>query len=193
MTHLTPDELVDAVDDSLAPEHRGHLEQCERCRTAAADFARLLGEARRVDVPEPSPLFWDQFSMRVREAIRSEASTSSVWTPDWFRWPVLVPIAVLVLLVASLAMVIPLGLKPADRHASGSVAPVVPLDEPAAGDDIPWTFVVAVMAGLDIDEAERAGFAIAPGAAERAVAALDPAERRELLRLLEAELARPKS
>jgi hypothetical protein len=192
MSHLTPDELVDAVDDSLAAERRGHLQQCERCRSAVADLDLVLEVARTLEVPEPSPLFWRHFSRRVGEAIRSEASAPDVLGSGWFRWPVLVPVAVLVLLITSLAMLIPRGPAPASDRASDRPASLTPWDEPIP-DDAPWTLVADVMEGLDIDEAERAGFTLMPGAIEQAVATLDPAERRELMRLLEAELARPES
>jgi hypothetical protein len=49
------------------------------------------------------------------------------------------------------------------------------------------------MDSVDLDEIEREGLALAPGTADAAVVRLDAAERRALIRLLEAELARPES
>jgi hypothetical protein len=192
MSHLTPDELVDAMEGSLAAERRDHLRQCEHCRSAVADLDRLLEAARTLEVPEPSPLFWRHFSRRVADAIRNETSAPDALGPGWFRWPVLVPVAVLVLLVTSLAMLIPRGSAPASDRAGDRPTSLTAWDEPVM-DDTPWTLVADVMEGLDIDEAARAGFTLMPGAVDQAVAALDAAERRELKRLLEAELARPES
>ncbi len=51
-----------------------HLETCAACREQAAALARDARATRRaVDVPEPSPLFWEHFSARVRDG----ASTAS--------------------------------------------------------------------------------------------------------------------
>ena len=73
MTHLTPDELLDVIEQSpVADRYREHLDSCEQCRTEAAALSAVLGTTRRVDIPEPSPLFWDQFSRRVHEAIAVE-------------------------------------------------------------------------------------------------------------------------
>ena len=69
MTHLTSDELIDAM------EGRGevpHLATCEHCRRELAELSSVLAEAKQLSVPEPSPLFWQHFSERVRTAIDSE-------------------------------------------------------------------------------------------------------------------------
>src|SRR5262245_49230164 len=94
MQHLSVDELVDLVDavdpvypvdpvdvvEGAASDARGdnvpHLASCDRCRDqlAALRAARTLAaEKEVVEVPEPSPAFWDHFSARVREAVANEA------------------------------------------------------------------------------------------------------------------------
>ena len=74
MTHLTPDELIDAVGGHA----RGAIARrtsttCEHCQRELAELSSVLAEAKQVSVPEPSPLFWQHFSERVRTAIDAEA------------------------------------------------------------------------------------------------------------------------
>ena len=45
-----------------------------------AALTSLLSRAKTVDVPEPSPLFWDHFSSRVRAAI-VDRDRSPSWQP----------------------------------------------------------------------------------------------------------------
>ena len=96
MTHLTPDELIDALEaerdpaaSSLPPDRQAHLTACEACRREVHALAATLSEAKRAGVPEPSPLFWNHFSERVSTAI--DESPSSPW-PSWLRWQVLAPL-----------------------------------------------------------------------------------------------------
>ena len=76
MRHLTSDELLDAVEGVLGAEGQAHLSSCEKCQRQSADLSNVLGEARQVSVPEPSPLFWQHFSQRVAVAIDAESSAS---------------------------------------------------------------------------------------------------------------------
>ena len=84
MTHLTPDEIIDAVESTLASGRRAHLDACEQCRTETASVASMLRETRAVGSAEPSPLFWDHFSDRVRTAIAAE-SHPSARARRWFE------------------------------------------------------------------------------------------------------------
>ena len=69
MTHLTPDELIDAMEGCSAADRQAHLATCDECRAQLADLSSVLSEAKQASVPEPSPLFWQHFSQRVRTAI----------------------------------------------------------------------------------------------------------------------------
>jgi hypothetical protein len=197
MTHLTPDELIDAVEDALDSDQRRHLAICETCRASVADLERLLQHTRHVPVPDPSPRFWDHFSARVRAAIATEGSPAQAVPFEWLRWRVLVPVSVLALLVATLTLSIPRALNN-DNDMRPTLtddrAETTPLDAaPPIDEDVPWTFVTEVVGDVSLDEAQLAGLVIVPGMAERAVDALTPAERDELLRLLNLALAQPES
>ncbi|MFN2445689.1 MAG: hypothetical protein ABR606_08940 [Vicinamibacterales bacterium] len=195
MRHLSPDEIVDAVEGALEPEARRHLSACDACRDSVADLESLLQHTRSVDVAEPSPLFWEQFSTRVRAAIESERSPLGVEpAAPWLRWSVLLPLGAVALLVATLADTVTRTFDP-NRVASWPVMEADALVGAAttSADDTPWTFVTEVLGEVTLDDAQRAGLDIAPGVAERALDQLTAAEKRELGRLLRSALARPES
>jgi hypothetical protein len=187
MTHLTSDELVDAVEGALGSSGHSHLASCESCRREVDRLGVTLAAARAVSIPEPSPLFWDHFSTRVRQAIVDEPAVRP-W-PLWLRWPVLVPLAALGLLVIALITAVPL----TPRQTSPAVATMaVPPSEPEADAaiDSAWAFILESVGPLDVDMAHEAGIVSGPGEAERAALQLTDAEQVELVRLLEQELTR---
>lgn len=71
-SHLTPEEWIAAADGGLAASRQAHVAACPVCREEIARVGELLTRVAQADVPEPSPLFWDHFSSRVREATRQE-------------------------------------------------------------------------------------------------------------------------
>jgi hypothetical protein len=184
MTHLTPDELIDAMEEMLAPGRQAHLATCETCQRELAGLSTALRDAKQVSVPEPSPLFWQHFSARVRVAIDQDTAPGSHW-PGWLRWQVLAPVGALALLVLTLLITVP---TPQDDTAIRNEAASL---EPATADDN-WVMLANLVGDIDLDTASAAGV-IEPGVAERAVLALTAEEQRELTRLLKAELTRAKS
>jgi hypothetical protein len=187
MSHLTPDELIDALDAALVPARRAHLDTCERCRGEAAALRALLGDVRASQVPEPSPLFWDHFAARVRATIGTEdarAADAETATTRWFHWPVLAPFAALALLVLALIASIP-----SRSTQPSSLATIGPLPEDVVADsELEWAVLADLVSDLDIDSAREAGLAAGPGAADTALLQLTFAEREELMRLLKEEL-----
>ena len=196
MTHLTPDELIDVLDDVLTPATRAHLEMCAHCQREAAQLRAVLGDARAANVPEPSPLFWDHLSARVQTAIADDATPPRI--ARWFEWPVLAPIAALALLVIALVSAVPTRGGNALDTARASDAENVIADDGAVGPDSSlaevsvaesqWALVAELVGNLDVDAASDAGIATFPGAADRAVMQLTSSEQQELLRLLQEEL-----
>ena len=185
MTHLTPDQLVDALDGGLEPSRTTHLDACEACRQQLAELGAVLRETRQVDVPEPSPLYWQHLSARVGTAIDAESAAAPGWR-HWVRWPVLAPIAALALIVTALTVAVPRQAVVTPDRAAVSEAADEPLDDSFA--------VVAELVGdIDWDTAMSAGLAIGPGAADRVMLELTAAEQQELTRLLKAELTKAKS
>lgn len=188
MTHLTSDELIDAVEGLLAPERQAHLATCGQCQVALADLSSVLNEAKQASVPEPSPLFWPHFSERVRVAIDQDTAPGSNW-PAWLRWQVLLPLGAVAMIILALLIAVP---KERD-DASVSAALQAP-EAPQAPEALDrWVMLTELVGDIDIETAAAAGVAVRPGAAEQAVLELTAEEQQELTRLLKAELTRAKS
>jgi hypothetical protein len=186
MTHLTPDELIDAME---GVGHYAHLAECEHCRRELDDLAAVLADAHQGSVPEPSPLFWPHFSERVRTAIDRDARLAGT-LPAWLRWRVLLPLGAAAMIILALMFSVP----NRDHAERAPAAPAIdanaPLDFAAASDS--WVVLADLLGEIDLDTATAAGV-VAPGIAEQAVLQLTADEQRELTRLLNAELTRAKS
>lgn len=187
MTHLTEEELIDILEGDRAFTHRnlgegGHLAACDECRGRLADLQAVLGDAKQVSVPEPSPMFWPHFSRRVSAAIENESTPDHAW-PAWLRWQVLLPLGAVAMIVLALMISVP-------KHE-----PVNEVVEIAAPIDVPadsWETVADLVGQIDLETASAAGV-IEPGSADQAVLELTAEEQQELGRLLNAELTRAKS
>jgi hypothetical protein len=184
MTHFTPDEFIDAVEHSLAPARRAHLVSCPRCQEQTVAVAAMLREAEAVGVVEPSPLFWDHFSDRVRAAVALEGGVPSR-AARWFDWPVLAPIATLALLVLALVSSVPLSVTPVDQAASGTSAGAQP---DVTENEDQWALIFDLVGDVDLDSVVDSGLLGRPGSADSALMHLTSSERGELVRLLREEL-----
>ena len=70
--HLTPDDLVDLAEGTRPESSAPHLVTCTTCRAQLNEMRAMMSAVADVDVPEPSPLFWDHFSQRVHEAVAND-------------------------------------------------------------------------------------------------------------------------
>ena len=203
MRHLTPAQLVDLIEGVLPAERAAHVGACARCRQQADELRAVMCEAREVDVPEPSPLFWDHLSQRVRDACGAEPEVgSSGWVPSGSLSRgalAVITVTVIVAVIVGGALI----RSPIEEAAPGgdSVAALLAsLDlgpdgwdaEPdlfeSFGEEPAWTLVMTVAQEIEWDDTGATEL-VGPGASERAALELSPDERRELGRLLEAELA----
>lgn len=206
MTHLTSDELIDAMeaeaDDGkveadadrrnaagmLSTERQAHLAACEECRRQVDDLAATLNKAKQLSVPEPSPLFWNHFSERVRTAVDTESASGSPW-PSWLRWQTLLPIGAVATIILALMISVPKQDRSETLSVEDARAAAATIDVPATDN---WDAFTDLVGELDIETASAAGV-IELGFAEQAVLALTADEQVELTRLLQAELTRAKS
>ena len=200
MRHLRPDEFAELIDGQLSAARATHIEGCAACRAQAADLRDALRRVSAGDVPEPSPLFWQHFSSRVQEAVRSEQPVHDARV-GWIRhpaaaWALSAFIAVLVLAAVFGRAMLPRG--PSSGSTSQGQANAVS-GEPAAVPNLPpldgdieddgaWALVRVVAEDVPWEDAQAAGISAAPGAAENLALELTQNERAELARLIETEL-----
>src|SRR5262245_25481785 len=87
MRHLSPEQLLDLAEGADAGAE-SHLQACEACRQQVASLRLTMAAVSDVAVPEPSPLFWEHLSTRVRDATAQEPATSRwhVWTGSLRFW-----------------------------------------------------------------------------------------------------------
>jgi hypothetical protein len=181
--HLTPNELIDHLDGTLDRPQSAHLETCAGCREQAVALRRVMTELGEDEMPEPSPLFWEHFSARVRQATAEAAAPASGLDRVWKPAAALLGACAACLIVAAVLWW-PAGGRPAPPDAQVAETSV---DDPILVDDGPWTFIVLAAESVAWDEAAD-DFRVAPDVADEAVAALSQVERAELARLIRAEL-----
>jgi anti-sigma factor RsiW len=199
MRHLTPEELVDLAEgarpSSLAAPH---LEGCESCRRQLADLTAMMAGVSALETSEPSPLYWDRFSARVREAVAAEGAPphrSWLGLAPWSR--VALPVTAAALAVLVIGSLVTMRVGPARDGAAAALRStgspgLAALDMPAVFADDPTLSLVAdLAAGMDWDAANADGLASGPGGAEGAVNQLSVDERLELHRLLKEALKKP--
>ena len=211
MTHLRDTEFVDFAEGTLPASRAAHLDACAKCREQAEAVSAALRESASVDIPEPSPLFWEHFSARVQEQVAGE-------TPERAGWWQVNGVRVLMPLMAALAVVIVIvsmtllpRLIPGLSDGAGSKATLPPAHTMASatgsgrsvgtfGTDVEapvddqnaevWEVLTAAASDMGIDEAHEAGMNPRPEAVDRAVQHMNQAELTELGRLLRSEIRR---
>lgn len=197
MKHLSREELIDSLDATLPPARQAHMDGCAPCRQERASLQQVLQRVASVEVPEPSPLFWEHFSARLQEAVerQPQPAVSTGWYAwTWPRWAVG---TATLLVCVTLAWV---GVKqsrhsrlpgPATVAESADPGLVPPLAPSLSDED--WNLVVSMAEDVTVDDADEPGLAVRPGASDRALTDLSSEQRTELARLLTAEMARPAS
>jgi hypothetical protein len=193
MKHLEDIELVDWLDGVLPDARREHGESCAECRRRLSALQSTVARAAAVNLPEPSPLFWDHFSARVHEAVALEPSPRR-----WFAWPgraaamwaTSAASAVILLFGMFWSATLP-GIRERNPVAVNETAAEENTLPPSLGEmgtDEEWALVRGAAEGLQWDDAPAAGLTARPGSAERVALELSAAERSELVRLLQTEL-----
>jgi len=182
--HLRPEEFVEALDGALAPDLQTHLEACAECRQELEHLRSLVGDVRGVDAPEPSPLFWDHFSARVKQATLAEpVPAAAAWWREWWR-----PIGAVA--TGAVALALMFALRPAPVAPSStsidSASVSVPMFD-AVADDGSWGLVVGLASELkstDVHEVAEP----ASGTADAMIDEMTAAQREAFVRLLQKEM-----
>ncbi len=186
MSHLSPSEFTELVEGTLSSGRAEHVSGCESCRSQADAMRAALISARGVDVPEPSPLFWDHLSARVRAELDTEPSPRA----RWWRQPVPVLAWSLAAMLLVVLVVRQVPRQPAS-DAPGSVAVADVWADSADGTDPAWDLLVSAASDFQLDDAHPVGLGVRAATVDKAVLDLTPAEREELGRLLQEEMKRP--
>jgi hypothetical protein len=192
MSHLSRDERLLALDGGLDAARQAHVADCPACRTDVETLGRVLARVRAVDVPEPSPLFWDHLAARVGDAIAREPAPGprrGWWAPRlaWAAAALAITAGGAGYLArsrpapttATAAHGTPAG-DPARQGRSASLA-----DPASVAADDGWALIAAVAGQAADDDA----FAPQVGQAELSISALTADERRALAGELAAELS----
>lgn len=216
MKHLTTEELVDVADGTRSALSHPHLQSCGACSARLADLRAMMAKVADVEVPEPSPLFWQHFSSRVSRAV---AEAGAPGAPSWrdrlsaardrfgawrgslgaARGPLEPAIGIALSLAAAAAIIV--ALIAVDVSRSTVSVPVPSVTESTAvpteavegtamipPDDPALDIVADLGTGLDWDAVHDSGMVAHTGLVDRAVKGLSPEERAELGRLLKQEL-----
>jgi hypothetical protein len=208
--HLTPEELIDSREHQLPAARQAHADACGVCRAKLAEIDEVLLDVAAVDIPEPSPLFWDHLSARIRDRVAHEPPPAPArenplarltdWLTGWSAAPRWAFAAMLVALCASLGW---LGWSELRRGGNDPVAPGlqsvqvdkgegVAAETAASGDagDSEWALMMQMAEDVSWDDAEGSSLYVRPAAVDRALIELTPEERDRLLQLVQADLAR---
>jgi anti-sigma-K factor RskA len=189
--HLSPDALVDLAERTANDADVPHLRTCERCRRQLDELRTMMSAAADVDVPEPSPLFWQHFSSRVQESVSAEGQPGQArtwsWTRGWRAWAV--PVGA----VAALVLAVVIGSRvpaPAPAKSAANRADAASSVDPLP-DDPALNLVADLAATMNYDDASELEVGTHVGSADEAVGGLSAGERQELRRLLNEALRQP--
>jgi hypothetical protein len=195
MRHLSPEAVIDIAEGAPEPPH---VAACATCRQAVADARAVMSAVAEVEVPQPSPLFWEHFSARVSEAVAAERAHRS-WRASWRFAGGVVALAAAAALVIAVGVARRTDMPPAGAPVADSAALSAPrnmsplVDRPAEprallsddGADPGLAFVADLAESADIDPATVPTLGLS--AADHAVTHLSDSELRALAALLQAD------
>ena len=145
------------------------------------EFAGLIDDVKSAgDVPEPSPLFWNHLSARVRDAVADEPIARAWWSLYWRP---------LVAVVGTVSFAVVLLLR-----TGAPAAPAVPAS-PGAPELVPdvevsemWRMIEVAAPKVEMESVRNTGLMPSQYATDQAIEALTASEREALVRLLRKEM-----
>ena len=190
MAHLSAEQLVDLAEGARPESSAPHLQACGACRKQLDDLRAMMTAAADVGVPEPSPLFWDHFSARLRQAVEAErASPPQAFVWSWLRRPLVwAPGVAAVFLTAAIVSRVGPTLDSTPPGTSSSASADATVEPFVIADDPSLSLVADLAADLDWDAVVEAGLTTHVGMDDDLVLQLTDRERRELRQLLQMEL-----
>jgi hypothetical protein len=194
--HLDKSEFVDWLDGTLPAARQQHVQDCESCRITAEQLALAVRTAADDDVPEPSPLFWDQLSNRVQLAVANEPPPRAAY---WhFLTMPRVHAAAAAAVIVILASVLVWRGDPLPSSTPTGVTATAAIDDVTSDEvldglenDEAWALVRAMAEDVAADDLNFEGVAGRLGSADNLALRLTDRERLELARLLEEYTSKP--
>jgi hypothetical protein len=186
MKHLSNDDLLTAIDGETT--HATHLSTCAPCLHRVEELREVLRLAGEVDVPEPSPLFWDHLSRRVRAAVAAEPLPEAPLWRSGLSW-MAGTVGALAIIVIGVAVTLRTA-QPVERMvppAAIAESVILSLDDDAA-----WALIGDMASQMEWDEATEAGLIATPGSAEHALGQMSQEEQARVVELLQQELQKSK-
>jgi hypothetical protein len=184
--HLSPQEFVESIEGTLSSGRLDHLASCETCRSELAGLQQLLTDVEAsAPVPQPSPLFWDHFSERVRLATTAAgpAPRAPRWAPGWRPIAAFAGGLALVILAFALRPGAPVAVPAAPAVADAALAD----SAVSASDDLAAEMFVTIASTLPWEDVEQVAMPRAD-TVDNLIEQLTPAEREELARLIRARI-----
>lgn len=207
MAHLTAAQFVDLAEGTEADRGVPHLAECAACRRRLAELRATMADVDGPEdrgahtVPEPSPLFWEHLSARVRDGVAEQGAPGGTrWVERWLRPRVVLPIlagvagAVILAVAASRRPIVvnPIPATPLAIGESAQLPSLPPLEPLGAADDPSLGLMADYGTALSWDDMREEMTPVSHvGSADEAVIALSREERQELQRLLEEEMTQP--
>jgi len=205
MAHLKPARLVDLAEGVEAEQSAPHLAECDTCRRALAELRAAMADLARPgsdDVQEPSPLFWDHLSARVRDAVAEDGKPGHAsWRDRWLRPRLIAPVLVSALALVLVAVAVRSPKAPTAKSIPSTVLPIAattplpslpPLEPLGASDDPALGLMEDYGTTLGWDDMRKEMAVVShAGGTDDAVTTLSAEERQELQRLLEEEMTQP--
>jgi anti-sigma factor RsiW len=146
MNCLEREKIFGYVRQWLEPQEmeaaRAHIEGCDACRAAAAEYERLGGVLSEWKAPSPSP--WFDARLRARLASEKEGGLWGAWGfLEWRRW--LLPATVVAFVVLALVIFFqssreprPVANQPGPPAEAGRSIEVAQSEKPAANPGVAW-------------------------------------------------------
>jgi hypothetical protein len=182
MRHLTPEQMLDVVEGTRPRTDFPHVDACPECAARLDAISQMMAVAAEVDVPEPSPLFWDHLSGRIRDRVAQDANRG--WPTFAWPWRMAIAAAAAAVLVLAVGLALRRGAPPLPDNpaavADATFEATVTIDEDPA-----LALLADLSADLDWDAASEAGIVPAHGAVDHVLVGLTDEERTELQRILE--------
>lgn len=194
-SHLTPEEFIDALGEDaavspLSADRLAHIAVCRTCAAQVSDMRALMNSVHLAgEVPEPSPLFWDHLSARVRDAVDATPVPVSQWDAWRASWrPMLAMAGVLGVVALTLTLSVWRSSSVSAPASSKAVASAAEGVTPAEGSEAMWDMIGTLAPDVHVEHAYGTALQPGRGTTDAAIDALTDAQRRALVKLLRAEM-----